>query len=163
MFVSVLIKKRTDMTHQLNIKTKRNFHAVITPLILCFTLLFSCSNLAQDLNDTNDLGVFHFEEEIIDYGTIQQNDNGIRTFTFTNRGRAPIVISKVKTTCGCTVPTYPKQAILPGETGSIEIKYATNRVGKFSKTITVFSNADTKEKKLKIKGNVLGKAKSTVN
>ncbi len=107
-----------------------------------------------------DVGVFHFEEEVIDYGTIAQHEDGQRTFTFTNRGRAPIVISKVKTSCGCTVPTYPKHAIQPGETASIDIKYATNRVGAFSKTITVMSNADEPQKKLRIKGTVLAKTAS---
>ena len=119
-------------------------------------LVFFIATLSFAQN--KDVGVFHFEEEVIDYGTISQNDNGVRTFTFTNRGRAPIVISKVKTSCSCTVPTYPKKAILPGETASIDIKYATNRVGSFSKTITIMSNADEPQKKLRIKGNVLAKA-----
>ncbi|MFK7782169.1 DUF1573 domain-containing protein [Psychroserpens sp.] len=148
------------MTHQVCIKKQHRTHHFISTVILCFTLLFSCTNFAQEQND---LGVFHFEEEVIDYGDIAQNDNGVRTFKFTNRGRAPIVISKVKTTCGCTVPTYPKQAILPGETASIDIKYATNRVGTFSKTITVMSNADEPQKKLRIKGNVIANNKVATN
>lgn len=151
------------MTHQTCIKKRTQINQLISTAILCFTLLFSCSNYAQDTDSKNDLGVFHFEEEVIDYGNISQNANGVRTFTFTNRGRAPIVISNVKTTCGCTVPTYPKQAILPGETAAIDIKYATNRVGKFSKTITIMSNADQPQKKLRIKGNVIAKQKSTIN
>jgi len=100
-------------------------------------------------------GVLSFESETIDYGTIQQNADGVRIFTFTNTGEAPIVISKVKTSCGCTVPTYPKTAILPGETSEISVKYATNRVGVFKKTITVMSNASEANKILRIKGNVL--------
>lgn len=126
-------------------------------------MLFSCDNFAQELESNEDIGVFHFEEEVIDYGNIAQHDDGLRTFKFTNRGRAPIVISNVKTTCGCTVPTYPKQAILPGETATIDIKYATNRVGSFSKTITIISNADEGLKKLRIKGNVIAKSKASVN
>ena len=73
------------------------------------------------------------------------------------------IISKVKTTCGCTVPTYPKQAILPGESASIDIKYATNRVGTFSKSITVISNADNGQKKLRIKGTVIAKPNASLN
>jgi len=163
MFVTVLIKKQTDMTFQKSIQKRIQTNHLFSTLILCCTLLFSCSNYAQDNELESDLGVFHFEEEVIDYGNIAENDDGVRTFKFTNRGRAPIVISKVKTTCGCTVPTYPKQAIMPGETATIDIKYATNRIGKFSKSITVFSNADNSEKKLRIKGNVIAKSKVAVN
>lgn len=163
MFVIVLIKKRTDMKHQVSIKKQNRTSHLISALSLLFIMLFSGIIFAQGLKPTEDLGVFHFEEEVIDYGTIAQNDNGVRTFKFTNRGRAPIVISKVKTTCGCTVPTYPKQAILPGESGTIDIKYATNRVGNFSKAITIISNADESQKKLRIKGNVIAKTKVALN
>ncbi|WCO01042.1 DUF1573 domain-containing protein [Psychroserpens ponticola] len=151
------------MNHQVIIKKRNKTNHLISLVSLFCIMLFSCNNFGQELNSKSELGVFHFEEEIIDYGTITQNDNGVRTFKFTNRGRAPIVISKVKTTCGCTVPTYPKQAILPGESGTIDIKYATNRVGTFSKSITIISNADNAQKKLKIKGNVTAKSKIAVN
>ncbi|WP_323786829.1 DUF1573 domain-containing protein [Psychroserpens sp.] len=151
------------MKHQVSIKKRNKTNHLFTTVSLLCIMLFSCNNFAQELDTTDQLGVFHFEEEVIDYGNIAQNDNGVRTFKFTNRGRAPIVISKVKTTCGCTVPTYPKQAILPGESGTIDIKYATNRVGTFSKSITVISNADNAQKKLRIKGNVIAKAKPAVN
>ncbi|WP_299228651.1 DUF1573 domain-containing protein [uncultured Psychroserpens sp.] len=124
------------------------------------TLFFSSLGYAQEQASNKDVGIFLFEEEVIDYGTIHQNDNGTRTFKFKNRGRAPIVISKVKTSCGCTVPTYPKQAILPGESGTIEIKYATNKIGKFSKSITVISNANNNQKKLRIIGEVIKNANS---
>lgn len=163
MFVIVLIKKRTDMKHQVCINKSNKTNRIISTVSLLCIMLFSCNNFGQELDSKDDIGVFHFEEEVIDYGNITQNDNGVRTFKFTNRGRAPIVISKVKTTCGCTVPTYPKQAILPGESGTIDIKYATNRVGKFSKTLTVISNADNGQKKLRIKGNVIAKTKASVN
>lgn len=139
-------------TYEFSIEKLKNV-TFNTGLSFAILFLISSCGFSQD----KDLGVFHFEEEVIDYGTIAQNDNGVRTFTFTNRGRAPIVISKVKTSCGCTVPTYPKQAILPGESATIDIKYATNRIGTFSKTITVFSNADEPQKKLRIKGNVIAK------
>lgn len=128
-------------------------------MLLLFTLTASFS-FSQKQAANNDVGVFVFEEEVIDYGTITQNENGLRTFKFTNRGTAPIVISKVKTTCGCTVPYYSKKPIQPGESSMINIKYATNRIGKFSKSITVLSNADTPQKGLQIKGNVV--AKNTV-
>ncbi|RKE92012.1 DUF1573 domain-containing protein [Ichthyenterobacterium magnum] len=130
----------------------------LNEVVLCIAFIFISSFIyAQDLANTTDVGVFSFEEEEINYGTIAQNANGERVFKFENRGRAPIVISKVKTTCGCTVPTYPKQPILPGQSGEIKIKYATNRVGPFTKSITVMSNAFESKKVLKIKGKVLAK------
>ncbi|WP_456438627.1 DUF1573 domain-containing protein [Psychroserpens sp.] len=151
------------MKHQVIIKKRNKTNHLFSLVSILCIMLFSCNNFGQELDSKGDVGVFHFEEEVIDYGSIAQNDNGVRTFKFTNRGLAPIVISKVKTTCGCTVPIYPKQAILPGETGTIDIKYATNRVGTFSKSITVISNADNGQKKLRIKGNVIAKPKVSVN
>lgn len=124
--------------------------------ILTLSLVFFASTLIAQPKATNiDVGVLAFDEETIDYGTIAQHEDGVRTFKFKNRGRAPIVISKVKTTCGCTVPTYSKAPILPGESGSIDIKYDTKRLGAFTKTITVMSNASEGVKKIKIKGNIL--------
>ena len=151
------------MKHQKCIKKQHTTNHFFSTLSLLCLMLFSAYNFAQEQDKSTEIGVFHFEQEVIDYGTINQNDNGVRTFKFTNRGRSPIVISNVKTTCGCTVPTYPKQAILPGESGTIDIKYATNRLGTFSKSITVISNADEGQKKLRIKGNVITKTKPSVN
>ena len=124
--------------------------------LTCICFLTFLSNYAQEavLKDNN-LGVLTFETEEIDYGTIKQHANGDRTFMFTNTGRAPIVISNVKTSCGCTVPSYAKTPIMPGETSEIKVHYATNRVGAFKKTITVISNAVEGAKTLRIKGEVL--------
>ena len=118
--------------------------------------MISSSIIAQEKQDK---GVFKFETETLDYGQIDQNSNGERTFTFTNTGNAPIVISKVKGSCGCTVATKPSKAILPGETGEIGVRYATNRVGGFSKTITITSNATEETKIIRIKGNVTSQEK----
>lgn len=123
-------------------------------LIIC--LLIYGTNYAQDVAAVNEnAGVLSFTTTEIDYGTIHQNDNGERTFSFTNTGKEPIVISQVKTSCGCTVPSYSKTPILPNETSEIKVKYATNRIGVFKKTITVISNASETNKVLYIKGEVL--------
>ena len=106
---------------------------------------------AQDAVST-DSGIFEFESQVIDYGTIAHNSDGVRAFKFTNVGKSPIVITKVKGSCGCTVPTKPKGPIMPGETAEIGVKYATDRVGAFSKTVTVTSNANEASIVLKIKG-----------
>jgi len=96
-----------------------------------------------------------FETDVIDYGTIPQNADGVRTFKFTNTGNEPLIISNAKGSCGCTVPTWPKKPINPGESGEIKVKYATNRLGPINKSITITSNAAEKTKVLRIKGNVI--------
>ena len=101
--------------------------------------------------------VFKFESEVIDYGDIAYNSDGNRVFKFTNVGKSPLIITQVKGSCGCTVPTKPEEPIMPGETGEIKVKYATNRIGPFSKTVTITSNAYEETKVLRIKGRVLDK------
>ena len=104
---------------------------------------------------------FEFVTDVIDYGTIDLNADGLRIFKFKNVGKSPVIIEKVRSSCGCTVPKKPTDPIMPGATGEIEVKYATNRPGGFSKTITVYSNATEPTKSLRIKGIVL-KAESEV-
>jgi hypothetical protein len=97
-----------------------------------------------------------FETETIDYGTIEHNADGQREFVFTNNGNKPLIISNTQGSCGCTVPTAPKEPIAPGAKGIIGVKYATDRVGAFTKTVTVSSNAEGQPSKvLTIKGTVL--------
>ncbi len=96
-----------------------------------------------------------FESETIDYGTIAHNADGKREFVFVNNGNAPLIITSAVGSCGCTVPTYPKEPIAPGAKAVIGVKYATDRVGAFNKSVTLKSNAvqgDTKV--LTIKGTV---------
>ena len=94
--------------------------------------------------------------ETIDYGTIAQNADGNRKFEFTNNGNKPLIITNAAGSCGCTVPTFPKEPILPGAKGVIGVKYATDRVGAFTKTVTITSNAEgIPSKVLTIKGTVL--------
>jgi hypothetical protein len=98
-----------------------------------------------------------FENETIDYGTIPADSDGNRKFVFTNNGTKPLIISNTQGSCGCTVPTTPKEPIAPGAQGFIGVHYATDRAGQaFTKTVTVTSNAVGQETKvLTIKGNVL--------
>ena len=103
-----------------------------------------------------------FKTDVIDYGTIEKGSDGVRVFEFTNTGNAPLIISDVKSTCGCTVPKKPEGPIMPGETGEIQVKYDTNRVNPIRKTITVISNADTPTVALKIKGLVVDSSKTSV-
>lgn len=97
-----------------------------------------------------------FVTETIDYGTIAHNADGNRKFEFTNNGNKPLIITNTQGSCGCTVPTTPKEPIAPGAKGVIGVKYATDRVGAFTKTVTVTSNAEGMPSKvLTIKGTVL--------
>ncbi len=119
-------------------------------IFLLFVGLLALTVTAQDKT-----AKIEFKDETIDYGEIVKGSDGVRVFEFTNTGDAPLVISDVKSSCGCTIPKKPEAPILPGKTGEIQVKYDTNRVGPIRKAITVTSNADTPTKVLKIKGTVL--------
>ncbi|MGB0981287.1 MAG: DUF1573 domain-containing protein [Winogradskyella sp.] len=116
------------------------------------------------------LGVFaqkkiakiEFKTDVIDYGTIEKGADGLRVFEFTNTGNAPLIISNAKSTCGCTVPNWPKEPIMPGESGEIKVKYDTKRVNPIRKTITITSNAETPTVALKIKGLIIDTNKTSV-
>tara|TARA_B100000963_G_scaffold98844_1_gene85415 strand:+ start:1396 stop:1737 length:342 start_codon:yes stop_codon:yes gene_type:complete len=96
-----------------------------------------------------------FESLEINYGKISKGDNGVRIFKFTNIGSKPLIIDKVYSSCGCTIPKKPSSPIDPGQDDEIQVKYDTNRVGPIRKTITVLSNAiNSPTISLKITGNV---------
>jgi len=103
-----------------------------------------------------------FKAETVDYGQIAKGSDGVRVFEFTNTGDSELVVSDVKSSCGCTVPKKPDGPVAPGESSTIEVKYDTNRVGPIRKTVTVYSNADEPIKALKIKGEVLADGKSVL-
>ena len=121
---------------------------------LIIVLLISSAGFAQKAAIIE----FKAKDNTIDYGTIsKKNDSGVRSFEFTNTGTAPLIISNVLSTCGCTVPTKPNAPIMPGKTGKIEVKYSMIP-GPIRKTITVESNAVNYEGgriPLKIKGDVI--------
>ncbi|PID93777.1 MAG: hypothetical protein CSA95_06185 [Bacteroidetes bacterium] len=100
-----------------------------------------------------------FESLVYDYGTIYQHGDGNCEFRFTNEGKEPLVLSNVRSSCGCTVPDWPRKPILPGKSDVIKVRYATNRLGKINKSITVQSNADNSPMVLRIAGNVIPKPK----
>lgn len=95
-----------------------------------------------------------FESETIDYGTIDQDANGQREFVLTNNGNKPLIIMNAQGSCGCTVPTFPKEPIAPGARAVIGVKYDTHRTGAFTKNVTITSNASEAPKVLTIKGDV---------
>jgi archaellum component FlaG (FlaF/FlaG flagellin family) len=96
-----------------------------------------------------------FETDVHDFGTIDYAGNGTYEFKFKNTGKEPLIITDAKGSCGCTVPTYPKNVpIKPGDSQVIKVTYDTKRAGNFTKTVTIHSNAKTGEKVLTIKGHV---------
>jgi hypothetical protein len=99
-----------------------------------------------------------FEAETVDYGTIEQGSDPYRFFKFKNTGTEPLIITHAKGSCGCTVPTYPKEPIAPGEAGEIKVRYDTNRLGRFTKRVTLTTNAGDEKQMLTIKGEVVKKA-----
>ena len=103
--------------------------------------------------------IMSLESMVVDYGTIAQNSEPLRTVAFTNTGKEPLVISNARGSCGCTVPTWPKEPIMPGESADIEVRYATNRVGPFNKKITLTTNEGGQPKVLKVTGTVLKEEK----
>ena len=95
-----------------------------------------------------------FEKVIHDYGVIKKGDNGKCAFKFTNTGKEPLILSRPRSNCGCTVPTWPRQPILPGKSEVITVIYDTKRIGPIRKNVTVFSNAKNNAVVLRIKGTV---------
>lgn len=98
-----------------------------------------------------------FEAETVDYGTIEQGADPYRVFKFTNTGTEPLIITNAKGSCRCTVPTFPKEPIGPGEAGEIKVRYDTNHLGKFTRRVTLTTNAGSEKQMLTIKGEVVKK------
>ncbi|MDX1463730.1 MAG: DUF1573 domain-containing protein [Marinirhabdus sp.] len=138
-------------------KTISKVSMTLSKASILFVLVFALhqTSVAQNLSAIEARGILQFDETVIDYGTIEKDADGHRTFSFTNVGEAPIVITEVKTSCGCTVASKPTGPVLPGERAEIGVKYKTSKVGAFTKTITVISNAAEGTKILKIKGTVV--------
>ncbi len=124
-------------------------------LLALFTLLFvSAVSFAQ----TGPKIEFTAENNTIDYGkVVKGQDSGLRTFEFKNTGDAPLVVSNVRSTCGCTVPSKPEAPIMPGKTGKIDVKYNMS-LGRISRTLTVETNATNYtdgKVAIRIKGEVI--------
>lgn len=97
-----------------------------------------------------------FDMEKLDLGSVSIGELATGVFHFTNTGDEPLIISECKAPCGCTVPVCPKNLILPGETGEIEVSYnKTAAAGTFSKTFTVYTNAIPSSVVLSIFGTVV--------
>ena len=96
-----------------------------------------------------------FKEESYNFGDVGEGPQITHEFKFTNNGKEPLILSNVKASCGCTTPSWPKDPILPGKEATILVTYNTQgRPGKFTKSITITSNAATPSKVIYINGTV---------
>lgn len=116
--------------------------------------LFVATMLAVSVQAQEKKAEITFDSEVIDYGEIDYGADGVRKFTFTNTGDDVLIVARVYSTCGCTIPKKPENPIQPGEKGEIEVKYDTKREGPIRRTITIYSNASEVPQSLKIKGTV---------
>jgi len=102
------------------------------------------------------------DKEVHDYGTIENGSDGTCVFTIKNIGTEPLIISRCKGSCGCTVPTCDKTPVLPGETTKVKVKYDTKRTGTINKSVTITSNAINEPTKvIRIKGKILAANSNT--
>ncbi len=109
-----------------------------------------------------DAGKFKFKEETHDFGNVQEGPDQEYDFTFKNTGKSAILISEAHGSCGCTVPQWPKDPILPGEKGAIHVTYHTaGRAGAISKEVIITSNAQQPTTTLHIRGTVQPKSVAT--
>jgi len=113
----------------------------------------SCSQTPRSANVKSG-AVIEFETTEHDYGTIPQGSDGTYEFVFKNTGKEPLVLNNVRSSCGCTVPRWPKEPIKKGDKGAIKVSYNTRITGNFSKTISVYSNSGGVPVVLNIKGKV---------
>lgn len=121
-------------------------------LSLLFIGVFAFSNAQSAAQIT-------FAQEVFDFGELPEGPKANTEFKFTNTGKEPLIISEAKGSCGCTVPVWPKEPIMPGKTGVIKVEYNTDkRPGPFTKTVTITTNAAESSKVLKIKGTVITEA-----
>ena len=121
-------------------------------LFLLFTLLYSLQSFSYQKELV--IAKMLWAETQFDFGTIEKGTPVTHSFEFRNNGDAPLLITNVKTSCGCTVSDYPKEPIMPGDSEMIKVTYNAAKSGLFNKKVTVYSNAETATYGLSVKGEV---------
>ena len=129
--------------------------------LILLVALFGFAAQAQEA--TTDGAKITFDQKVINYGNVEKGANGTRVFKFKNEGTEPLVLNSVRASCGCTTPKWTREPIAPGAEGEIQVKYDTNRMGNFHKTVTVQSNATNQTVVLTIKGQVMNPAAQESN
>lgn len=127
-------------------------------LLTVFALVFAFNANAQEQSQSG--AEITFKEKSIDFGDITQGDKVEHTFELTNTGSAPLIISNVAATCGCTVPSWPKEPIAPGKTSEIKVSFnSAGKMGKQNSVVRIYSNASEPIEKVSLISNVLPKTK----
>jgi hypothetical protein len=103
--------------------------------------------------------VITFKQSSIDFGDIVQGQKVEHTFVLTNSGKQPLIISNVAATCGCTVPSWPKEPVAPGKSAEIKVSFnSAGKVGKQNSVVRIYSNATEPIEKVSLISNVLTKS-----
>jgi hypothetical protein len=122
-------------------------------MIFLFFVLFSAAYLnAQNVASGP---VISFEKLTHDFGAVKKGTPVSYDFVFTNTGKQPLLLSEPRSSCGCTVPSYPKEPIMPGQKKSIKITFDAEKEGDFSKQVNILSNAENSPVVIVIKGKVI--------
>ncbi|MCY4780184.1 DUF1573 domain-containing protein [Sphingobacterium sp. UT-1RO-CII-1] len=134
------------------------------------TTLVSCGSSSSETkesdvteiktNNSGDaaLGKLEFVESVFDFGEIKEGEVVEHMYIFENKGTAPIILSQVSASCGCTTPSYTQTPILPGKQGEVKVVFDSNgQVGKQQKIITVVSNAENNVTTVQLRGEVVAK------
>ena len=132
----------------------KNFFLLTLGLMLSVALHAQTPVLATPTTEKVGGPKMVFETTTVDYGEIKKGGDPLRKAVFTNKGTEPLIVKNARGSCGCTVPTWPKEPIMPGETGVIEIRYDTQRVGSINKTVSIQTNEGEEEIRLIVKGNI---------
>ncbi|OAD46075.1 DUF1573 domain-containing protein [Polaribacter atrinae] len=115
---------------------------------------------SRDIEIKKGTALISLDKTIYDFGTVNEGDLVETSFVVTNSGKTDLVITNAQGSCGCTVPTWPKGPIKPGDTGEIKVKFNTNgRPNRQQKTVTLTTNTEAGRQVLTIKGSVTPKAK----
>lgn len=132
----------------------KNLNILLLMLALSCAATVITAQAADATEVVTDGPVMTFESTIVDYGEIAQNGDPLRIAKFTNTGTEPLVIKNARGSCGCTVPEWPKEPIMPGESADIKVRYDTKRLGKINKTVTITTNQLGDPIVLKVIGNI---------
>ena len=132
---------------------KKVFAALGISVMMTFTA-FAQGATSKAVENPNS-PVITFEKTTHDYGTVAKGGDGTCEFVFKNTGVEPLILSNVSSSCGCTVPEWPREPLLKGKSASIKVKYDTNRIGPINKTVTVMTNGKVPAVQLRIVGNVV--------
>lgn len=135
------------------------YRAILFSIFLAFASFLNASSaMAQEQPQEQTVKEgpsIEFEKTTHDYGTIVKGANGDCEFYFKNNGNEPLMLVDVRSSCGCTTPSWTREPIMPGQTGSIKVHYDTNRLGTISKSVTVSTNGDPERLVLRIVGTVV--------